>query len=80
MIKETGCNGCILLYQEKGIIKKAKLFLEPYNSTNRVKKYLNHSLNEEYHLWLDCLYHYGYLEEDDAQLLEYKRLDKKNII
>ena len=41
-------------------------------------KKINKELNQEYKLWLRCLWYYGYLEEDDTQLIEFKKLDKKN--
>lgn len=70
-------NSCaFLLYYDGGVIKKSKAFLYPH-STSGIKR-VNKNLNQEYKLWLRCLWHYGYLEEDDVQLIEFKKLDKKN--
>lgn len=40
------------------------------------RKKVDKKLNQEYKLWLHCLWHYGYLEEDDAQLIEFKAAGK----
>lgn len=77
-IIELGSNCSCLVYYDNGLIKKSKAFYYPQHPTNAVKKSIDRRINAEYKLWLKCLWHYGYLEEDDIQLLEYKRLDKKN--
>ena len=75
-IIDLGNNCSCLVYYDNGQIKKAKAFYYPQHATNAVKKSIDRKINAEYKLWLNCLWHYGYLEEDDIQLIEYKRLDK----
>lgn len=70
-------NSCaFLLYYDNGVIKKSKAFIYPHAASG-IKR-INKELNQEYKLWLRCLWYYGYLEEDDTQLIEFKKLDKKN--
>ena len=70
-------NSCaFLLYFDNDVIKKSKAFIYPH-TTSGIKR-VNKELNQEYKHWVRCLWHYGYLEEDDVQLLEFKRLDKKS--
>jgi hypothetical protein len=76
VITKTNNNCTFLLYYDNGIIKKSKIFVYP-RATSGIKK-VNKSLNQEYKLWLRCLWHYGFLEEDDTQLIEFKKLDKKS--
>lgn len=71
-------NSCsFLLYYDKGEIKKAKVFNYPLLGTQKDIKEVDRIISQEYKLWLHCLWHYGYLEADDYQLLEYKNLTKK---
>lgn len=71
-------NTVCLLYYDNGLIKKSKIFIYPMLCTNSEKSKVDRLVNKEYKLWLHCLWHYGYLEEDDVQLLEYQTLDKNN--
>lgn len=74
---DLGNNCSCLVYYDKGQIKKSKIFLYPSHSTNAMKKSIDRKINAEYKLWVKCLWHYGYLEEDDMQLMEFANLDKK---
>lgn len=76
-IIDLGNNCNCLIYYDNGQIKKAKAFYYPQHATNAVKKSIDKKINAEYKLWLKCLWYYGYLEEDDMQLLKYEALDKK---
>lgn len=72
-------NGCsFLVYYDGNKIKKSKAFFYPQMGTATDKKEVDRQISYEYKLWLKCLWHYGYLEEDDSQLIEFKKtLDKK---
>lgn len=71
-------NACAyLLYYDGDVIKKAKVFCYPLTNKTSAKKKVDKMINAEYKLWLHCLWHYGYLEEDDIQLIEYKNLTNK---
>lgn len=61
-----------ILYYEGEVLKKSKSFVYPHSSSG--KKKIDLMVNKEYRLWLNCLWHYGYLEEDDFLLMEYKKL------
>lgn len=78
VITKTNNSCSFLLYYDKGEIKKAKIFLYPVYGTQKDKKEVDRKLNQEYRLWLHCLWYYGHLEEDDWQLTEYQMLDKNN--
>lgn len=70
-------NSCsFLLYYDNGEVKKAKVFCYPTFGSLKQRKKVDKKLNQEYKLWLHCLWHYGYLEEDDAQLIEFKAAGK----
>lgn len=70
-------NSCAyLLYYDGDEIKKAKLFSYPELNNSSSRKKVDRQISKEYKLWLNCLWHYGYLEEDDTQLLEFQALDK----
>lgn len=61
-----------LLYYEGETLKKSKSFVYPHSNSG--KRQIDLLVNREYRLWLNCLWYYGYLEEDDVQLLEFKKL------
>ena len=69
-----------LLYYDNGEIKKAKAFYYPLLGSPSQKKKVDKNLRREYKLWLHCLWYYGYLEEDDVQLIEFQTLDKSKKI
>ena len=78
-ILDTNLGCCYLVYyDEEKRIKKSKIFCYPRNEDNSGKRKVDRLINAEFKLWIQCLWHYGYLEEDDFQLIEFKKtLDKK---
>lgn len=78
VITKPNNNSSFLLYYDNGVIKKAKVFNYPLLGSSSSKKQVDRMLMKEYKLWLKCLWYYGYLEEDDVQLIEFQTLDKNN--
>lgn len=77
-IEIVKADRCVyLLYYDKDEVKKSKIFLYPIHGTNSEISKVDKMVNKEYKLWKNCLWHYGYLEDDDRQLIEFKMLDKK---
>lgn len=78
VITNPNNNSVCLLYLDNGEVKKAKTFIYP--KTLSGKKKVDLLVNREFKLWLNVLWEYGYLEDDDFLLIEYKNKQnaKKN--